>query len=285
MTRWYWLSLVALAASQTGCGRFGDGGTAPLTALPIQRDQAPNGVVVIAHRGDSKLAPENTLSAFHSAVAGGADYVELDSRVSTDGTIWCWHDKDMDRTSDAVKVLGREKIPFAEMSDADLAKLDAGAWFDPRFVGERVARLDAALDVIQAGSITLLERKTGSAKAHVDVLRAKGLLGRLIVQAFDWKFLADLHALEPDQIMAALGDKVIDDARWDELAKTGVRIIAWNFQDTTPEMITEARRRGYRFWVWTVDEPADWDRMLVAGVDGIITNRPRDLIAHMRSKS
>jgi len=248
-----------------------------LTTLCLSCAARPPRILVIAHRGDSSNAPENTLSAFRSAIRAGADLVELDARQTADGTLVCLHDETLDRTTDAVQVFGRKKVLLREVRDAELTRLEAGMWFDPPVRGERIPTLAEALDCIQAGSRTLLEHKDGPAAAYARLLREKKLVGRLVVQSFNWDFLRDLHRLEPRQPLAALGEKVLDESRWTRLAATGARTVAWKHTDITPELIAEARRRRLAVWAWTVDEPKDWERLVEAGIDGIITNRPGPL--------
>ncbi len=234
-------------------------------------------ILVIGHRGASAVAPENTLASFRGAIAADADYVELDTRVSADDTLYCLHDETLDRTSNAVQLLGGEKIRLCQLSDPQIDALDSGSWFDAGYAGERVPKLSDALDLIQADARTLLERKSGSAESHARMLREKQLIGKLIVQSFDWKFLEDLHRLEPTQPLAVLGDKAFDAARWAGLPATGAGIVAWKHTDLDADLIARLHARGYQVFAWTVDELADWQRLAAAGIDGIITNRPGQL--------
>ena len=251
-------SVLVLSAACAGCGN-----TRP--------------ILVIGHRGDSGAAPENTLASFRGAIAAKADYVELDTRISADGTIYCLHDETLDRTSNAVKLMGGEKIQFRQLTDAQINALDAGSWFAAQFAGERIPRLSDALDLIQADSRTLLERKAGSAESHARMLHEKNLVGKLIVQSFDWKFLEDLHKLEPNQPLAVLGDKAFDEKRWSGLPATGARIVAWKHADLSADLIAQLHSRGYQVFAWTADELVDWQRLAAVGIDGIITNRPGQL--------
>lgn len=95
-------------------------------------------VAVIAHRGASAYVPENTLAAFELAVDMGADWYELDCLLAKDGTVMVSHDNDVDRCTDG-------KGLITEMTVADLKKLDAGSWKDPKFAGERMPTLDESL--------------------------------------------------------------------------------------------------------------------------------------------
>jgi glycerophosphoryl diester phosphodiesterase len=241
-----------------------------------------HGIVVIGHRGDSQRAPENTLSAFRRAVSADADFVELDARLSADGTLYVLHDDTVNRTTDGERLFGRKKLPLRRLSDAEIGRLDAGQWFNEQFAGEPLPTLSAALDVIQAGSRTLLERKDGPAEDYVRLLRSKRLVGKLVVQSFDWDFLARMHELEPNQPLGALGDKLLDEQKLARLPSTGASVVAWNYEDVTADMVRDLHRRHYRVWVWTADEPSDWHRLISYGVDGIITNRPGELIKALR---
>lgn len=234
-------------------------------------------VLVIAHRGDSLVAPENTLAAFRSAVAVNADLIELDARPTADGTLYCLHDDTVDRTTDGRAVLGGQKIKISELRDEQVTALDAGSWFAPQFKGEPMPTLAAALDVIQNGSRTLLERKSGSAEAYAKLLREKKLVGRLVAQAFDWKFLEQLHSLEPSLELGALGDKPMTPQRWADFERTGSCILAWKHTDLNPELMAECRARKLQVFAWTADKPTDWERLVGLGVDGIITNDPAGL--------
>ncbi len=239
---------------------------------------------VIAHRGNSFYHPENTLTAFREAVAAGADMVELDARLSADGTLYCLHDATLDRTTNVKAVLGGEKVRLQDVPDADVGRLDAGSWSDARFAGERVPTLADALDVIQKKSRTLLEHKDGTAEEYVRLLREQRLVGKLVVQSFDWAFLEQYSALEPAQPLGALGSKELDEARLAKLSATGARIVGWRYTDLNGDLSARLHEAGYRVWAWTVNETADWEQLLGWGIDGIITDRPGDLRQWLRSR-
>ncbi len=236
------------------------------------------GFLVIAHRGDSGAFPENTLPAFRSAVEWGADLVELDYYHSADGVPFAFHDRTLNRTSDATAVLGQEKIPTDSLAWDQLQRLDAGDWFDARFRGTPIPTLAEALDVIQQGSITLVERKAGDAATCVQLLREKGLLEHVVVQAFDWNYLADCHRLAPELILGALGSKDLSDDRLDEIQKAGARIVGWNHQDLQRQQIEAVQRRGMKTWAYTVNDVQRAQQLIDDGIDGIITDYPAKIM-------
>jgi glycerophosphoryl diester phosphodiesterase len=235
-------------------------------------------VLVIAHRGDSGAFPENTLTAFRSAVDLGADLVELDYYHSADGVPFVFHDRTLNRTSNATAVFGREKIPTGSLPWQDLQRLDAGAWFDARFQGTPIPTLAEALDGIQQGSVTLVERKEGDAATCVQLLREKNLLTRVVVQSFDWEYLAECHRLAPELILGALGGKELSDERLDQIQKAGARVVGWDHRDLEPEQIQAVQRRGLRIWAYTVNDAERAQQLIEAGIDGIITDYPAKIM-------
>lgn len=243
------------------------------------------GVLVIAHRGDSKVAPENTLPAFASAVKAGADLVELDYLHSADGVPVVCHDGELDRTTNACQLWGGKRIRLTSKTLAELSQLDAGHWFDPKFAGTPLPRLDESIDLIQNGSMTLIERKQGDAATCVKLLTEKQLLDGVVVQAFDWDYLADCHKIAPGLVLGALGTKEVTAERLDQIGTTGARVVGWNDKYTSAESIKAIHDRGWKAWVYTVDDPARAIQLVQAGADGIITNRPAEIRKAIESAS
>lgn len=261
-----------LAAAAVSIGGADDGEVR--SPSPAERLVEADRVLVIAHRGDSKAYPENTLPAFESAVRIGADLVELDYVHTSDGVPVVIHDATLDRTTNAVELWGGKRIRVDSKTLADLGPLDAGAWFRPEFAGTRLPTLEAALDAIQAGSTTLIERKEGDAKTCVELLERKGLVGEVVVQAFDWNFLADCRKLRPDVVLGALGQGKLPPERLDAIEKCGATIVGWHFLSLRKEQIDAVHERGLKAWAWTVDDPKAALQLVEWGVDGIITNVP-----------
>ena len=253
---------------------------------PAQKLVSQPGPLVIAHRGDSVHAPENTLPAFASAVKLKADLVELDYYHSKEGVPVVIHDNFLDRTTDAEAVFGKAKMLVEETGLADLQKLDAGTWFDSKFKGTRLPTLAESLDLIQAGSVTLIERKKGDAATCIKLLREKKLTEQVVVQSFDWKYVRECHDLEPKLVLAALGgDKdAITDARLDAAAATGASIIAWDHNKLAKAQIDAIHARGVKAWAYTVDESARAKELVAAGIDGIITNAPGRMMKVVKTK-
>jgi glycerophosphoryl diester phosphodiesterase len=286
MFRW----LVAVVLTLGMAPMISAGQTAMSAAAVIARP----GPLVIAHRGSSLRAPENTLPAFRLALAARADLIELDYHHAQEGVPVCLHDHTLDRTTDALARWGGKAIPVSGKSLAELAGLDAGTWFAPTFAGTPLPTLIQALEVIQAGGCTLIERKAGDAATLVDLLRQRGWLEQVVIQSFDWAFVRDVHRLAPAAVLGALGppsswkgrkladpEKTLSAEFIDEMAGLGARIVVWNRQ-LTPGSIRRAHQRGLRVWVYTIDDPELAAELVALGVDGIITNDPESMSARLR---
>ncbi|MBP9903086.1 MAG: hypothetical protein KBH45_16625 [Verrucomicrobia bacterium] len=242
--------------------------------------------LVIGHRGYNQIAPENTLPSFKLAKAAGADLVELDYHHTKDGVPVVIHDGELDRTTDAVAQWGGKKIPVASKTLEELRSLDAGRWYDAKYTGTRLSSLVEALDCIQDGNVTLIERKGGDAATCVKLLRDRKLVNRLVVQSFDWSYLKDFHQQEPRQVLGALGppgwrdgkklteaEKELNASWVDEVKGVGARVVVWNNQ-ITRDAVAYAHQQGMKVWVYTVNESAVADKLLTLGADGIITDNP-----------
>ena len=242
---------------------------------------------MIAHRGFSHVAPENTPASFRLALATGVDLVELDIHQTKDGELVVFHDRELDRTTDAVARWKRKHIRVNSKTAAEIQSLDAGAWFAPAFTGTQVPLLSQALDVIQNSAIALIERKSGDPLTLLKLLQDKALLTKVIVQSFDWCFLSQLHQLVPDLALAALGPpsrlsngkKPRNFFRKLSLRtvlmaqKTGAKIVVWN-KKISKRAVRFAHSRSLRVWTYTINDLKVATRLLKQGVDGFIRNNP-----------
>jgi len=241
--------------------------------------------LVIGHRGYWQFAPENTLPSFKLAMAAGADLVELDYHHTKDGKLIVIHDSELDRTTDATNRWPQKRIKIASKTAAEIQSLDAGSWFDAKYAGTKVPLLAEALDTIQQGSVTLIERKDGEPAECIKLLRNKDLINKVVVQAFDWEYLREFHELEPQQVLGALGPPtLLPDGKkpsrrgkelsavWlDDLQKTGAKVAVWS-QQVSKDAVQLAHERGLKVWVYTINDSALARRLLDMGVDGLITN-------------
>ena len=231
----------------------------------------------IAHRGASAYAPENTLSAIRQAVELGSDLVEVDVQRTRDGALVLAHDADLTRTTDAPRVLPR-RAPWriADLTYDELLRLDAGSWFSPAYAGEPVPTLDQALDLLTLSDTGLqLEVKQpclypGIAADVAAALRSRPP-PRVVVQSFDHDVARDIAGLAPSVPVGLLGHPPV---------RRLAAVAEWAWQvnprhrRATAAYVDAIHAAGLDCLVWTVDRPADMERALALGVDGVITNRP-----------
>lgn len=223
-------------------------------------------VLSIAHRGNSLFAPENTLAAF-AAAQGKADLVETDGRLSADAVLVIMHDATVDRTTDGTGPVGSQTV-------AQLKLLDAGSWFSTDFIGERIPTLEEMITNTVSFATPLIERKDGPASAYVDELRRLNAVTNVILQSFDWNFLAAVHALEPAVRLGALGSGTFTSATLTNITNSGATMVAWEKGAVTPAVVSLVQGAGLTLFVWTVDSSAEIQQFINLGVDGIISNDP-----------
>jgi glycerophosphoryl diester phosphodiesterase len=236
-------------------------------------DGAP---AVVAHRGHSALAPENTMAAVTGARQAGADWIEVDVRIAADGVPVVMHDPTVDRTTGG-------SGPVAGLTAGQIAVLDAGSWFDPGFAGEPVPTFAQVLDDLAArGGRLLLELKHPHRREEVarvlDMVGAAGI-DRVAVQSFRPSILADVAAVAPELPRALLTTSLHDDpaAVSTELGlasyhPAAVDVIA------RPEVVDALHAAGVATMVWTVNDETLWPRLSDLGVDGLISDRAGDVV-------
>lgn len=230
----------------------------------------PGTIQVIAHRGASGEAPENTLAAFRRAMEIGVDAVELDVHLSADGVPVVIHESLLDRTTGVAGLV--KDLPLAA-----LRQLDAGRWFGERFAGERIPTLVEALEMLRPVRV-IVEIKNGPiyypgiAGRVADAVRAVGHPA-VTVSSFDHPVLLEVRALAPVLETAVLYfARPFDPVR---LARdVGADILHPHWSYITPEVVAAARSAGLRVEAWVVDERTHLAHTVCLGVDGIITSYP-----------
>ena len=233
-------------------------------------------MLVIAHRGASGHAPENTLAAFRRAVALGATFIETDLHLSRDAHFVAIHDDTVDRTTN-----GHGKVQ--ELTLADLRRLDAGSWFGSEFSGERIPTLEEILEFSKKNDVVFyLELKPtgawGGEHALIGALRDSGEIARTIVISFDAGIIGALRKIEPTLMTGFLFDGQIDQPL-ERAVEVGARQLAIRGDLVTPVLIAEARKRDLQVVCWTVNQPAHMRMLIEAGVDGIMSDYPDRLVA------
>jgi len=233
-------------------------------------------LLIIAHRGASGHAPENTLAAFKKAVALGAAFIETDLQLTRDAHFVAIHDDTLDRTTN-----GEGKVHDRTL--AELRKLDAGSWFGSEFAGERIPTLEEILEFSKKNDVVFyLELKPGGSwggeHALIGALRESGEIPRSVVISFESAILANLRKIEPTIMTGVLYDGQLVDPL-DTALQVGARQIVVRADLVTPWMLSEARRKDLQVVCWTVNHPAHIRQLKAAGVDGIMSDYPDRLVA------
>ena len=248
----------------TGVPRVGNG----RLFVVVEKEPSQPPVMVVAHRGDSVNAPENTVASIQSA-ASTANMTEFDVRVTSDGELVLMHDGSVDRTTD-----GSGAIASITLAQATL--LDAGSWFSPAFAGESVPTLAEGITACQTnGLIPVIERKAGSAAAYHAAFMAAGLdPADFRVIAFDAAFLAALDALEPAYQLGLLSGDPFTQVTIDQAKANGADFLNWSHTNIDQAAVDLARANGMPLFVYTVNDAPRMQALINAGIHGITTDRP-----------
>jgi glycerophosphoryl diester phosphodiesterase len=235
---------------------------------------APARPLVVAHRGNSAVAPQNTLAAFEAAWRAGAGSIELDVQLTADGQVVVIHDDTVDATTDGTGTV-------TELGLAQVRALDAGSWFSPAYAGQQVPTFAEVIDLlVRRPGIDLLLEIKGSWDADqvrlvTGPIAAAGLRDRVIGQSFWPETVAALAEADPELRRGLLVFEVPEDLVevCTELGVTtcnpyGPLLVA------DPGLVGRLHAAGVQVMVWTLDEVEHWEAALAIGVDAIITDRP-----------
>lgn len=240
---------------------------------------------VVAHRGNSWVAPQNTLAAFEAAARAGADVIELDVQLTSDGHVVVIHDETLDATTSGTGWVRDTPL-------ADVRALDAGAWFAPAYAGQRVPLLTEVVELLDrhpaVGLLCELKGEwTAEEAARVTApLRAGGLAERAVVQSFWPETVAALRdadaGLRRGLLLGDVGDGVLELCASLDVAMANPHGL---LLQVDPAAVGRLHDAGLRVAVWTLDEPTQWADALAQGVDEIITDRPDHLAGWLAARA
>lgn len=236
-------------------------------------------MLIIAHRGASGHAPENTIAAFKKAIALGATFIETDLQLTRDARLVAIHDDTVDRTTN-----GQGKVH--DQTLAVLRRLDAGSWFGSEYTGERIPTLEEILEFTKKNDVVFyLEIKPGGSwggeHALVGALRESGEVARVVVISFDPLILTSVRKIEPTLMTGVLYDGQLADPI-NTAIEVGARQIVVRGDLVTPAMIQQARKKDLQVVCWTINHPAHIRMLVAAGVDGIMSDYPDRLISAVK---
>jgi glycerophosphoryl diester phosphodiesterase len=240
--------------------------------------QAMDSMKIIAHRGASGQAPENTLSSFKKAVTMKADYIEVDIQCTLDQRLVVIHDTAVDRTTNGY---GQVK----DMSFQDLKSLDAGSYFHPSFAGESIPSLEEVFDEFADEIGILLDLKDPALCPGIEILLANFLVDygldqpandQIIVQSFDTAVLKAFHSILPSVPIGVLlkrSNGMITDQQLSNLADYA-DFVNPHHALVSREFVEQAHHYEMKVIPWTIRNKQQYIAMAAAKVDGIITDYP-----------
>jgi len=231
---------------------------------------------IIAHRGASGHAPENTFAAFERAVQLGAGFIETDLHLTRDARFVAIHDATLDRTTNGTGAVRDHTL-------AELQQLDAGMWYDRQFMDQRIPTLDEILEFASEQDVVFyLEIKYESAwgmhHALVGALGKPENAARTIVISFDPSTLASVRRLEPAIMIGLLVEDLAGDPVKSAL-DVGARQLCPRADLITPALVERAHRADLHVVTWTINDADQMRAAMDAGVDGIMTDLPDRLRA------
>jgi glycerophosphoryl diester phosphodiesterase len=224
-------------------------------------------VEIIAHRGASGAAPENTMASFQRAIVDKADWIELDVQENADDVIVIVHD------SDFLKV-ARSDLKVWDASNESLRNLDIGSWYAPDYSNQRVPTLRQALELAKDKLGVVIELKYYGHDRNlesrvVDIVEKTGMESDIMIMSLKIDGLRKVTALRPAWTRGLLNTASIGD-----LTRLDLDFLALNSTAASLTMIHHTHKQGMKVYVWTVNDPVQMSVMMSRGVDGIITDEP-----------
>ncbi len=249
--------------------------------------------LIIAHRGASASAPENTLAAFQRAIDDKADGIEFDVRLAKDGVPVVFHDSTLDR-------LVKTKGCVADFTAAELGRMDVGSWFNKshpehaadKFSAETIPTLAAVLDFLREyKNLIYIELKgkesviSALSETVCGLLRSTNLMPNVIVKSFKLEGVKTSKRILPEVRTAALFEpKVLTILRkkkriLEEAKKYHADEISIHYSLATEKFVRRAREQGFPTTIWTANSRVWVKHAFDAEINAIITNKPALLLA------
>jgi glycerophosphoryl diester phosphodiesterase len=233
---------------------------------------------VIAHRGFSGAAPENTLAAVRAAIELGADMVEIDVTLSSDGHVVVIHDETLDRTTDGSGAVSRYSL-------AELKQLDAGSWFGAEYAGERIPTLEEVFTEVDDRILLNVEIKSEAVVRGVvgevaSAIREFEMIDQVVVSSFSPSALEEMHELAPEIQTAVLYNSTLHQGR-DAVTiveSLGASVFNIKRQRLTRKMRRRCREHDIPVGIYTVNKPRRMRRLVNKGINAIFTDHPDRLL-------
>lgn len=248
--------------------------------------------LIIAHRGASACAPENTLAAFRLAIEQGAHGIEFDVRLSKDGQPVVIHDATLERT-------GRRRAKVVELTASELASVDAGTWFneahpteaDPKFGNETIPSLAGTLEALKNfRGLIYIELKCREseierlARSVCELISGSPLLPQIIVKSFKLSAIPRVHfGCPPVKTAALFAPKIMRYLRKEKhlvriAEEFGADHLSIHYSLVSRKLMKKVEHTGLKVTIWTADKPRWVAKGAELGLFAIITNAPSKLL-------
>ncbi|WP_148253868.1 glycerophosphodiester phosphodiesterase family protein [Aidingimonas lacisalsi] len=265
-----------------------------LTSFELRDD-----VMVTAHRGSSMAAPENTLAAIEQAIVDGADFIEIDVRLTSDGEVVLFHDSNLQR-------LAGSSMVVSETTLETLKTVDVGSWFGDPFDNERIPTLEQAFQQTRGRGRLYIELKpdAGTAPQLIDAVIEEleneqarrerchqqesmthqcgnpDIFDDVVIASMSPTLVREIRAQAPRLRTTLFAQLVLPGG----LSRSSFDILGLRYNRITEDEVQRAARHDYELHAWTVNDTADMSRLIDMGVDNIITDRPGALTELLRTR-
>lgn len=227
---------------------------------------------ILAHRGASALAPENTAVSFQLAIDMGADGVEFDVQMTRDSKLVVIHDETVDRTTNS-------RGYVKDFTLKEIKQLDAGVFFSQKYKGEKILSLEETLEIVKDCNLINIELKNGLIQyPHLEEsilqeVQSSHLDEKVILSSFNHFSIHKITQIAPHIMTGILYMAVLYNP-WDYARQLGAKAIHPYYPGITGNMIQQSHEKGIKVNVYTVNQERDIAEMTKAGVDTIITDYP-----------
>jgi glycerophosphoryl diester phosphodiesterase len=238
-----------------------------LTWLLVERLQFDSSTEVIAHRGASAAAPENTIAAVQIAIDSGAQWVEIDVQETADGHVAVIHDSDL-------KKIGGSALTVAGSTLEQLQQVDIGSWFGAEFADQRIPTLEEVLLLCKGRIGVNIELKYYGKQVRLEqrvaeIVERTGMMEQVMFMSLSYDGIQILHGLRPEWKVGLLSSVALG-----RLAELDVDFLALNGRAASRNLIRQAHKMGKQVMVWTVNDPVAMASMIGRGADALITDEP-----------
>lgn len=251
--------------------------------ISLKKYYFKNKFLPVAHRGDSRNAPENTISAFQQAIESGIPAIEVDVHITKDDYIVAFHDETLEKKTTIQK-------PINETTFTELEKIEVGSWFNPSFANEQIPRLEQILELIHNKVYLILEMKPFSTRPSlfvekvVEILRNYHYVDKTLIVSFDYNLLKLIRQIDKNYNIGAIkipGSNLLPS---DLKYLTQCDAVICSINELDDNFNNNAKLHKIPIGVYDVDNQETFSKALSYKVQGIGTNNPKLIMNLLRIK-